>query len=82
MADIHVLPGIERRDLCGERIPATEVLVAAIDSGVTDVTIVATGRDGQPYIASDCPDMDRVAGRLVRAVNWLTSAIPASEDVV
>lgn len=70
MADVHVLPGIERRDL-GEPVPSAAVLQAAIDAGVTDVIIVGRARDGQFYFAAECPDADAVIGKLMRGVATL-----------
>lgn len=71
MADVHVLPGVERRDL-GAACPSADVLAAAIESGVTDVIVVGRGRDGQFYFAAECADADAVVGKLMRGVNMLT----------
>lgn len=73
MADVHVLPGIERRDLVGAPLRDEVVLQAAIEKGVTDVVIVGRHRDGSLYVAGSGNDADRTVGRLMSAVWFLTS---------
>lgn len=82
MAEVHVLPGIERRDLAGEPVPSHEVLRAALDKGITDVIVVGRQRDGTPYVASAGNDVDRDVGMLMRAVSFLSSAelVPSKVD--
>lgn len=77
MAEIHVLPGIERRDLAGAPVPSAEVLQSAIDKGVMDVIIVGRSRDGSLFIAGAPPDVDKAVGMLMRAVSVL-----AASDIV
>lgn len=74
MADIHVLPGIERRDLGPSDLDAKEVLDYAIEAGVTDVVVIGTGRDGRLYVASSLGDADRAVGKMMRAVSLLSEA--------
>lgn len=69
--NVSVLPGVERRDI-GEACPSEKVLTAAIENGVTDVIVLGRGRDGQFYIAADCPNADTVVGALMRGVWFLT----------
>lgn len=76
MADVHVLPGIERRDL-GQSTPSSAVLQAAIDAGVTDVVLIGKDRSGQFYLAAECSDADTVVGKLMRAV-----AVLADSEVI
>ncbi len=74
MAKVFVLPGIERRDLVGEPMPAAQCLAAAIELGVTDVVIVGRQRDGSQYIAGTCPDVDKAIGVLFAAATYLASS--------
>ena len=71
MAKVLVLPGIERRDLCGPYVPAAEVLAAAIENGITDVVVVGRSRDGEQYIAGSLNDVDKVVGVLFAAATAL-----------
>ena len=73
MADVHVLPGVERRDI-GNTVTSDDVLKYAIETGVYDAVIVAKSRDGGLYIASENHDMDAVVGKLMRAVNFLSGS--------
>lgn len=74
MAEVYVLPGVERRDLAGSPCPSSEVLQAAIDKGVTDVVVIGRDRQGELYIAGAPPDVDKTVGMLMRAVSILSSA--------
>lgn len=73
MAEVLVLPGIERRDLIGEPTPAEQVLNASIEKGVTDVVVIGRHRDGSQYVASSLNDVDKSVGVLMSAVHFLTS---------
>lgn len=73
MADVHVLPGVERWDI-GETVPSNVVLTSAIENGVTDAVVVGKTRNGDLYIAAECGDADAVVGKLMRAVNVLANA--------
>lgn len=79
MAEIFVLPGVERRDVL-ESLPAEKVLIGAIELGITDVTVIGRDREGKPYVATSMSDMDRAVGRLMHAVTYLSSVTLAFED--
>lgn len=81
MAEVHVLPGVERRDLLGV-LPTEQVFQRALDSGVTDVLIVGRQRTGELYVSSGCDDVDRAVGMLMRAVNYLTSMTLDNDQVI
>lgn len=82
MAEIHVLPGIERRDLAGPAEgDAHRILQAAIGAGVTDVVVVGKCRDGSQWVSTSMGDADRAAGIMLRAANWLTT-VRIDNDVV
>lgn len=70
MADVHVLPGVERIGV-GAPVPSADVLQFAIDNGVTDVVVVGRVGDGKLYVASDTGDIDAVIGKLHRAAHFL-----------
>lgn len=82
MADVHVLPGIERRDLAGSPVSTEDVFKSAIEKGVTDVVVVGRDRKGDLYIAGAPPDVDRTVGMLMRAVNILSGASIHNDVVV
>lgn len=82
MADVHVLPGVERRDLSGAPLPTEEVLQAAIDVGLLEVVIVGRDRTGQLYVACSDSDADRSVGLLMRAVTYLSSATIENSVVI
>lgn len=65
MADVHVLPGVERHDV-GVEIPAEGILRQAIDGGMTTVIVLGYGRNGW-QLWSSSPDMDKNLGMLSRA---------------
>lgn len=79
-ATIHVLPGVERRDLAGEPTPSEQILRSAIDNGLHDVVVIGLDRFGMPYIASSMNDADRAAGRLMQAVQYLSGATVDHEE--
>jgi hypothetical protein len=70
---IHLLPGVERRDL-GAAVPDHDVLNAAIAEGVSGVVVVGRDRTGGLYVASAAGNPDLVVGQLMRAVQHLASA--------
>ena len=74
MADVHVLPGVERRDLLGT-LPTEQIFQKAMDAGVTDVVIIGRDRAGELYVASGGNDVDRSVGMLMRAVSYMTSTL-------
>lgn len=81
-AKVYVLPGVERRDLGGVRIPSTEVLQAAINNGVHDVIVVGKDRAGGLYVAGAPPDVDRAVGMLMRAVTFLSECKIINDVVI
>lgn len=80
MGDVVVMPGIERRDLCGSPVPDEQVLRAAIDLGIADVIVVGRRRDGSPYVAGATNDIDAAVGKLTSAIWLLTSGAYAQGD--
>lgn len=71
-----------RRDLAGPAEgDAKAVLDAAIEAGVMDLVVVGKTRDGEQWISTSMGDMDRAAGIMLRAANWLTT-IEVVNDVV
>ncbi len=82
MSEIHVLPGVERRDLVGPATDAERVLQTAIDKGNTDVVVVGRARRGELYLAGAAPDADKTVGLLMRAVNMLASATIVNDVVI
>ncbi|QRG06108.1 hypothetical protein EZH22_24470 [Xanthobacter dioxanivorans] len=82
MAEIHVMPGVERRDLIGPEIPARQTLEEAITAGLHDVIIVGKWPDGSQYVAVSMADADRAAGIMLRAANWLTSVRIDNDAVI
>lgn len=81
MAEVHVLPGVERRDLLGA-LPCEQLLQKAIDLGITDVVIVGRDRTGNQYVASALPNADVAVGRLFSAANYLASSIISNDQVL
>lgn len=83
MAEIHVLPGIERRDLAGPvEGDAAHVLQCAIDAGITEVVIVGKDREGGQWVSTSMGDADRAAGIMLRAANWLTQVHIVNDVVI
>lgn len=72
MADVHVLPGVERRDI-GDDVAPADVLRCAIENGVTDAIVVGKARDGSLYLAAESSDADLVVGKLMRAATFLAT---------
>lgn len=82
MAEIHVMPGVARRDLAGPAEGVAQcVLQAAIDAGITDVVVVGKTREGEQWVSTSVGDADRAAGIMLRAATWLSSA-RVGNDVV
>lgn len=73
MAEIMVLPGVERRDI-GEDLPSHDVLMRAAEAGLLDVVIVGRDRSGELYMAGSIGDADKTVGILMRAVNILANS--------
>lgn len=49
-----------------------QVLQAAIDNDLTDVALIGLLPDGSIYVASETDDGDAVAGKFLRAANYMT----------
>ena len=81
MAEVHVLPGIERRDLLGV-LPAEQLLQKAIEAGVTDAIVIGRDRAGLPYVASCIADADKAVGMLMRVVNSIAGATIINDQVL
>ncbi len=81
MAQVYVLPGIERRDLL-DPIPSEQVLHQAIENGVVDAIVIGRSRDGTLYVASAVGDADRDVGLMMRAVHHLTSCTIVNDQVI
>lgn len=79
MADVLILPGVERRDLVGEDLPEAEVLQAAIDNRITDVVVIGRQRDGTQYVSSSMCDVDKAVGILFAAATWLAAGVYAQD---
>lgn len=82
MAEVVVLPGVERRDLSGVALPSAEILQAAIEKGITDIIIVGRSRSGELYVAGAPPDVDKSVGMLMRAVNMLSGSTILNDVVI
>lgn len=72
MAEINVIPGVERRDL---GVPATPraVLEAAIEGGIQDVVVIGRYPSGALYLASSDGNIDAVVGKLFAAAQRLAT---------
>lgn len=81
MAEVHVLPGIERRDLL-DPLPTAELFSRALDAGVTDVVIVGRDRTGALYVATSGRDADRDVGALMRAVALIASSTIENDQII
>ena len=82
MAELVMFPGVRRERLeQGDEVQAEPtlertsqaVLQAAIDAGLGDVVLVGLLPDGTLYVASESDDNDAVAGKLLRAANYIAS---------
>lgn len=83
-AEVVMFPGVRRETIPvtpteGTETPAegltdAQVLQAAIQSEVQDVIVVGLSPDGTLYVASAVSDTDAIAGKLLRAANWMASA--------
>ena len=73
MGDVHVIPGVERRDLLDTIVPR-DLLNKANHEGVTDVTIIGRDRAGKFYLSSCLGDADKTVGMLYRAITLIAGA--------
>lgn len=76
MADIHVIPGVERHDI-GPNVSVEQVLESAGATGLSVVIVIGYGREGF-YLATSSPDMDRNIGMAMRAVHDLLHTVSNS----
>lgn len=81
MAEVHVLPGIERRDLLGV-LPAEQLFQKALEAGVTDAIVIGRARDGTFYIASCVADADKAVGQLMRGVSFIAASDIINDQVL
>lgn len=65
MAEVKILPGVERHDV-GVKTPANAILRLAFEAGMETVIVLGYGRCGW-HLWSSSPDMDRNLGMLSRA---------------
>lgn len=66
----HSAPSQEKPD---EELTSLKILQGAVEAGLEDVVVVGLKFDGTLYVASECGDLDAVAGKLLRAANWMAS---------
>ena len=90
MSELVMFPGVRRESLpTNPEAPETpepeltskSVLQAAIEYDVDDVVVVGWLPDGSLYVASECDDLDAVAGKLLRAANYFASVELLEEDI-
>ena len=81
MAELHIFPGVERRDLLPSIKPKV-VLDKCLEDGATNLTIVGTARDGSFYLTSCCGDAYRMVGMLQRAITLVSGANLVTQDVI
>lgn len=84
MAELVIFPGVRREILPSpqasepekpvEALTDAKVLQAAIQSEIQDVIVVGLSPDGTLYVASAVSDTDAIAGKLLRAANWMASS--------
>lgn len=75
MADVHVLPGIERRDITGPPRTPAQIIQTVVDQGVTDLVIVGRARTGEIYVNSCTNDLDKAAGLLMGGATFLATHV-------
>lgn len=82
MAELVMFPGVRREPLPTpnpepetpvEALTSATVLQAAIDNEVEDVVVVGLKSDGSIYVSALSGDDDAVAGKLLRAANYMAS---------
>lgn len=89
MAELVMFPGVRREPLPTphpepetpvEALTSATVLQAAIDQEVEDVVVVGLKSDGSIYVSALSGDDDAVAGKLLRAANYMASVEYEYED--
>lgn len=82
MAEVVMFPGVRREPLPTlppepetpvEALTSVTVLQAAIDNEIEDVVVVGLRPDGSIYVSALSGDDDAVAGKLLRAANYMAS---------
>ena len=81
MADLHIFPGVERRDLLPSIKPKA-VLDKCLEDGVTKITITGIARDGSFYLTSCCGNAYEMVGMLQRAITLVSGANLSNQDVI
>lgn len=72
-AELHIFPGVERRDL-GGNAPIDAVLEGAVESKLIEVIVLGKRPDGSMYFAASDGNADAVVGKLFTAMQWLSSS--------
>ena len=89
MAELVMFPGVRREPLPTpnqepetpvEALTSATVLQAAIDNQIDDVVVVGLKPDGTIYVSALSGDDDAVAGKLLRAANYMASVEYEYED--
>lgn len=82
MAELVMFPGVRREPLpTPDQEPETpvagltsvNVLQVAIENEIEDVVVVGLKSDGSIYVSALSQDDDAVAGKLLRAANYMAS---------
>jgi len=63
-----------------EKLTSSTVLQAAIECEIEDVVVVGLKSDGSIYVSALSGDDDAVAGKLLRAANYMASVEYEYED--
>lgn len=82
MAELVMFPGVRREPLPTpnqepetpvEALTSVNVLQIAIENEIEDVVVVGLKSDGSIYVSALSQDDDAVAGKLLRAANYMAS---------
>lgn len=82
MAELVMFPGVRREPLPTpdqepetpvEALTSVNVLQIAIEHEIEDVVVVGLKSDGSIYVSALSQDDDAVAGKLLRAANYMAS---------
>jgi len=82
MAELVMFPGVRREPLPSqhpeletlvEGLTSLTVLQSAIEGEIEDVVVVGLRPDGSIYVSALSQDDDAVAGKLLRAANYMAS---------
>lgn len=89
MAELVMFPGVRREPIPSqpqepetlvEVLSSLAVLQAAIEGEIEDVVVVGLKSDGSIYVSALSQDDDAVAGKLLRAANYMASVEYEYED--